>query len=253
MMHVLAIRHVPFEDLGSFETVFVEAGYRIEYIEAPTANLQELDISAPDVVVILGGPIGAYEEDRYPFLRHELALIEQRLKSERALLGICLGAQLVARASGAKVYPGPRKEIGWGEVMLTDAGKRSVLAPLSANVPGLHWHGDTFDLPPHAERLASTALYENQAFSIGSRVLGLQFHLEALPAALESWFVGHACELAHAGVDLKSLRETTPAPSPLSGDMLRDWLVLAGASVQSPPISPLPVSCRLVPAASTCS
>lgn len=83
----------------------------------------------------------------------------------------------------------------------------------------------------HAERLASTALYENQAFSIGSRVLGLRFHLEASPAALESWFVGYACELRHAGVDPKSLRKTTPAPSPLSGDTLRGWLALAGAPV----------------------
>jgi len=229
MKHVLAIRHVPFEDLGSFEPVFVEAGCRVKYVEAPTGNLQDLDIRTPDVVVILGGPIGAYEEDRYPFLRHELSLIEQRLNTGMPLLGICLGAQLIARACGAKVYPGTVKEIGWGKVMLTDAGKESALAPLSANVPVLHWHGDTFDLPADAGRLASTDLYPNQAFSIGTYVLGLQFHLEASAAALESWLVGHAFELAHAGVDVRSLRETAPPPSPLGGEMLRDWLARAEA------------------------
>ena len=229
MKHVLAIRHVPFEDLGAFEPAFIEAGCRIEYVEAPTGNLRDLDIRAPDVVVILGGPIGAYEEGRYPFLCHELSLIEQRLNMEMPLLGICLGAQPIARACGAKVYPGAVKEIGWGRVMLTAAGKESVLAPLSADVPVLHWHGDTFDLPADAERLASTELYPNQAFSIGTHVLGLQFHLEASAAAIESWLVGHAFELAHAGVDIRSLRETALPPSPCSGEVLRDWLARAEA------------------------
>ncbi|CAB3795256.1 glutamine amidotransferase [Pararobbsia alpina] len=225
MKHVLAIRHVAFEGLGTFEEVFVEAGYRIEYVEAPTDALKGLDIDSPDVVVVLGGPIGAYEEDKYPFLRHELALIEQRLKSDRALLGICLGAQLIARVGGAKVYAGSQKEIGWGEVTLTEAGSRSMLAPLSGGVPVLHWHGDTFDLPQGAERLASTALYENQAFSMGPRTLALQFHIEACASAIESWLVGHAVELAHAKVDLQSLRDRAPSSSTAGGAVLREWLL----------------------------
>jgi GMP synthase (glutamine-hydrolysing) len=192
-------------------------------VEAPTGYLQMLDIAAPDVVVVLGGPIGAYENDRYPFLRDELALIEARLKASRPLLGICLGAQLIARVGGARVYPGEQKEIGWGEVELTEEGSQSVLAPLAAK-PVLHWHGDTFDLPRDAERLASTALYPNQAFSIGSRVLALQFHLEASAQTLESWLVGHAVELAHAGVDLQSLRDNAPDSSSFGSEILRNWL-----------------------------
>jgi GMP synthase (glutamine-hydrolysing) len=227
MKHVLAIRHVAFEGLGTLEGVFDEAGYRVEYIEAPTADLKGLDIDTPDVVVVLGGPIGAYEEDKYQFLRGELALIERRLKAGRALLGICLGAQLIARVGGARVYAGSQKEIGWGEVTLTEAGSRSVLAPLSGGVPVLHWHGDTFDLPQGAQRLASTALYENQAFSMGPHTLALQFHIEAQASAIESWLVGHAVELAHANVDLQSLRDRAPASSTAAGEVLRKWL--AGA------------------------
>jgi GMP synthase (glutamine-hydrolysing) len=227
MKHVLAIRHVAFEGLGTLEGVFGEAGYRVDYVEAPTGDLKGLDIDTPDVVVVLGGPIGAYEEDRYPFLRGELALIERRLKAGRALLGICLGAQLIARVAGARVYAGSQKEIGWGEVSLTEAGSRSVLAALSGGVPVLHWHGDTFDLPPGAQRLASTALYENQAFSMGPHTLALQFHIEAQADAIESWLVGHAVELAHANVDLQSLRDRAPESSPAAGEVLRKWL--AGA------------------------
>jgi GMP synthase (glutamine-hydrolysing) len=225
MKHVLAIRHVAFEGLGALEGVFGDTGYRVEYVEAPTGDLKKLDIDTPDVVVVLGGPIGAYEEDRYPFLRDELALIERRLKAGRALLGICLGAQLIARVGGARVYAGSQKEIGWGDVTLTEAGSRSVLAPLSGGVPVLHWHGDTFDLPQGAQRLASTALYENQAFAMGPHTLALQFHIEAQASAIESWLVGHAAELAHANIDLQSLRDRAPESSPAAGEVLRKWLV----------------------------
>lgn len=223
MKQVLAIRHLAFEDLGTLEPAFIAAGHQVRYVEAPTGDLPTLDIAVPDIVVVLGGPIGACEEGRYPFLRDELSLIEARLKAARPLLGICLGAQLIARVGGARVYPGEQKEIGWGEVELTEEGSQSVLAPLAAK-PVLHWHGDTFDLPRDAERLASTALYPNQAFSIGPRVLALQFHLEASAQALESWLVGHAVELAHAGTDLQSLRDNAPVSSAVGSEILRNWL-----------------------------
>jgi GMP synthase (glutamine-hydrolysing) len=223
MKHVLAIRHVAFEDLGTFEPMFKEWGYRIEYFDAPTGDLAALDVLAPDLLVVLGGPIGVYEEDRYPFLAAELALVKQRLESKRALLGICLGAQMIARARGARVFPGPTKEIGWAPVTLTEAGAQSALAPLAQGTSVLHWHGDTFDLPAGAVCLASTATYTQQAFSIGSQVLGLQFHLEACGPRLESWLVGHATELAHAGIDLEALRANVPSPD-IPRHILRTWL-----------------------------
>jgi GMP synthase (glutamine-hydrolysing) len=158
-----------------------------------------------DLVVVLGGPIGVYEQDRYPFLGDELRALGRRLREGRPTLGICLGAQLMAAALGARVYPGPEKEIGLSGIELTDAGKVSCLAPL-AGQPVLHWHGDTFDLPEHALRLASTAAYENQAFSLGRNVLGLQFHPEVDAHRFEQWLIGHTGELAAAGVDVPKLR-----------------------------------------------
>ena len=204
MKQLLAIRHVPFEDLGSFAKGAEEAGFRLQYRDA---GVDELDVES-DVLVIMGGPIGAYEEDRYPFLTAELKLIERRLRAGTPVLGVCLGAQLMARALGARVFPGHGKEIGWGPVALTAAGRNSELAVLE-DTPVLHWHGDTFDLPDGATLLASTGKYANQAFCWGPRALALQFHPEVEAERIEQWLIGHACELSSAGVDLEELRRGT--------------------------------------------
>jgi len=211
MKTAVAIRHVAFEDLGSFEPVLNDRGYSIVYAEAGLDDLQKIDPLGPELLIVLGGPIGAYEEALYPFILDELKLLEKRLAADLPTVGICLGAQLIARALGAKVYPGKQKEIGWAPLELTDAGQRSclrLLAPEKSAV--LHWHGDTFDLPSGATRLASTPLYENQAFSWRRRALALQFHLEVTPRGLERWFIGHACEIgATQGVNVAKLRQDT--------------------------------------------
>ncbi|XUJ33596.1 glutamine amidotransferase-related protein [Bradyrhizobium japonicum] len=111
---------------------------------------------------MLGGPIGVYETERYPFLTREIDLLERRLAQGLPTLGICLGAQLMAKALGARIYAGGVKEIGWGSVTLTDAGQASSLKPLAESAPVLHWHGDTFDLPDNAARLASNENYETR-------------------------------------------------------------------------------------------
>lgn len=207
-MQALAIGHVTFEDLGSLQPLLERRGFAIAYHQAAD-GFAALDAVAPDLLVVLGGPIGVYEEAAYPFLTHELMFLRARLAAGRPTLGICLGAQLMARSLGGNVYPGPRKEICWAPVELTAEGQRSCLAPL-AGVHLLHWHGDTFDLPPGAVRLASTPLYANQAFAFGTAALALQFHPEVTAAGLEHWFIGHACEIAATeGTDVATLRADT--------------------------------------------
>ena len=211
MPEVLAIRHVVFEHLGALEPVLIQRGYQIRYWDAGIHDVSLIKGASPDLLVVLGGPIGAYEEDNYPFLIDELQIIDNRLKQALPLLGICLGSQLMARALGTKVYPGSKKEIGWGPITLTDAGRQSCLAGLQ-DIGGqvLHWHGDTFDLPEGATLLASTEVARNQAFSWGPQALGLQFHLEVLSEEIERWLIGHACEIAStAGLNVSQIRSDT--------------------------------------------
>ena len=228
MKSAVAIRHVAFEDLGTFAPVLAEAGYAVRYVEAAD-GLAEAEVWAdPDLLVVLGGPIGAYEEAAYPFLEDELRLVEARVAAGRPLLGICLGAQIIARGLGARVYPGPVKEIGWAPVRLTPEGSASCLRH-AGEMPVLHWHGDTFDLPDGATRLASSEHYENQAFAYGASVLALQFHLEAEPARLERWFVGHAAEIAATPGSTSPACAATadcmgPALEDAAAKVLAEWL-----------------------------
>jgi GMP synthase (glutamine-hydrolysing) len=163
------------------------------------------------LLIVLGGPIGAYETDTYPFLAAEIALLERRLMHDRPTLGICLGSQLMAKALGARVFPGPLKEIGWGRIDLTEAGAGSSLASLgSEDSEVLHWHGDTFDLPAGAVRLACNANYENQAFAFGQAALALQFHAEADPGSdpIHDLDPLHRAPAGHEGARERFIRET---------------------------------------------
>jgi GMP synthase (glutamine-hydrolysing) len=206
MRRAMAVRHIAFEDLGIIAEVLDRRGYETSYLDAGVDDLATIAPGSGDLLIVLGGPIGAYEESRYPFLRDELALIERALRAGSRVLGICLGAQLLARALGARVYPGPGKEIGFGEIDLRPEGRRSCLVHLERDRRVLHWHGDTFDLPADASRLASTALTPNQAFALGSSALALQFHVEVDPGRFERWLIGHTCELSVAGIDVDGLR-----------------------------------------------
>lgn len=210
MRKALALNHVAFEDLGSLETELMRAGFTIDLVDVCTANLRAIDFLAPDLLIILGGPIGVYEHQIYPFLQIEMDLIRSRLDEKLPTIGICLGAQLLAAALGASAYPGTKgKEIGWAPIQAgTDAAVHPFFSELlTPELKVLHWHGDTFDLPAEAQHLARTTSYPNQAFTIGQHALGLQFHPEVTAQNLERWYVGHACELAHAGINVAQLRE----------------------------------------------
>jgi GMP synthase (glutamine-hydrolysing) len=223
----LAVRHVAFEDLGLLGLLLAAVGYDVHYLDASVQPFDTETLVTPDLVIVLGGPIGVYERDAYPFIGDEIAAVAARLQSNKPILGICLGAQVMAAALGARVAPGPVKEIGWAPLMLTDAGQSSVLSALGAT-PVLHWHGDNCALPEGCVRLASTQHCPVQAFARLPSQLGLQFHLETEPARFENWLVGHAVELGKAGIDPRDLRRQArtfaPATREAGSKVLTAWL-----------------------------
>ncbi|MCK5394522.1 MAG: glutamine amidotransferase [Gammaproteobacteria bacterium] len=213
---VNVIRHLAFEDLASFTSVLQVNGYQINYIEAADFvltpdDLAQVDALSDDLLVILGGPISVNDAAMFPFIEAEIDLLKQRIDADKPTLGICLGAQLIASALGADIYPGAKKEIGWYALNLTAAGEQSALRYLSAeHCNMLHWHGETFDLPDGAVLLASTEVCKNQAFSYGDNVLALQFHPEITQHSMEKWFIGHIGEILQTdGVSVEQLRHDT--------------------------------------------
>jgi len=231
MSRAIAVRHVAFEDLGLLGPLLAARGLAPDYREAGIDDLATLVPGDGDLLIVLGGPIGADEDARYPFLRDALGLIERCLARSVPVLGICLGAQLLARVLGARVTRGAAKEIGFGPIRLTPEGTASPLRHLGPDPRVLHWHGDVFELPAGARRLAATELTPNQAFSLGERVLALQFHIEADPGAFERWLIGHAVELSAGGYDIGRLRaearEHGPAVARAGRRVLADWLTAA--------------------------
>lgn len=154
------------------------------------------DFEEFDFLVVLGGPMNIHDDADHAWLPNERAFIRAAIESGKIVLGICLGAQLIAHALGARVYAGPEKEIGWYQISLTEAAQDGLFIGYAPRFSALHWHGDTFDLPADATHLARSAAYENQAFLWGDRVLALQFHLEATGESVELLTEHCAAELA---------------------------------------------------------
>lgn len=225
MPSAVALRHVHFEDLGIVEPVLRDAGYGVDYLDVADhpERIPGLD---PDLLIVLGAPVGALDDETHSWLADERELLRHRIATGAATLGICLGAQLLAVAAGGSLESGEAVEIGYAPVTLTTEGRTSVLRHLEG-VPVLHWHGDRFIIPPQGVRLAFSDAAD-QAFSLGPRFLGLQFHVEAEPAHIERWLIGHAHELAGNGVSPLKVRSEANAFGGRLRDrataMTREWL-----------------------------
>lgn len=223
---IYAIQTLAFEDLGSFAQTLNDLNYQIQYLQLGIDAVDEA-LASKHPVILLGGPIGVYETASYPYLSDLINALGIRLAKNYPTMGICLGAQLIATALGAKVYQGHIKEIGWSRLTITSQGFASALKHLE-NVQVLHWHGDTFDLPESSKRLAGSIYYPNQAFAVGLNILALQFHVEVDPKTLERWLIGHATELNQAKIDILKLRQENVLYGQALLDkaklLLRDWL-----------------------------
>jgi len=188
MGKILVCQHVPYEILGTFNPLLKEQGFRLRYINFGRTPDAQPTLDGYQGLVILGGPMCIDQSDRFPHLKYEMKLIEQALKQDLPILGICLGAQLIAKALGAWVGPNREKEIGWYDLELTQDGRADpILGHLKPLEKIFQWHGDTFTLPQGAVHLAASPSCTQQAFRYGDKVYGLQFHLEVDEPMIERW------------------------------------------------------------------
>lgn len=232
MSRVVVLRHVAFEGAGSLLPVLTDRNHEVATVDVAAEPPSVAEMAEADLLVVMGGPIGVYEKDAYPFLAAEVEALRIRMESGRPTLGFCLGAQLMAASLGARVFPGHGKEIGWGPLHLTAAGRSGVLAPLDG-MPVLHWHGDTYDLPAGAVHLARSDAYEQQAFAIDDHALAFQCHPEVRANDLEGWWVGHAVEIVSVpGVEVPRLREASARHAPplerAFAQVMEKWLGQVG-------------------------
>ena len=180
-MHIHYLQHVAFEGIGSMAPYFMDKGHSLSstrlYLNEPFPQLKDFDW-----LIVMGGPMGISDELKYPWLNREKAFIKSAIESGKIVLGICLGAQLIADVLGAKVYMNHHREIGWFPIMISEQAGDTVFRgvfPEGLNV--FHWHGDTFDIPRSGIPLASSKACPNQGFIVENRIVGLQFHLETTP------------------------------------------------------------------------
>jgi GMP synthase-like glutamine amidotransferase len=224
-MKVHWFQHAPFEGLGAIEEWLLSRGHTLSCTrfyanEAPPANPGGFDW-----LIVMGGPMNVYQYDAHPWLSSEKHLIREAIAAGKRVLGICLGAQLIADVLGGKVYPNDEREIGWFPVRAMSAGgASSFVFPEETWV--FHWHGDTFSLPPGSVWLAESDGCAHQAFAVGTHVLGLQFHLEMTAAGVSGIAQGCADELTPgryvqpADIIISQAKKNEPAATKLLGRLL---------------------------------
>ena len=228
MKRALIIRHVPYEGVAGYRDPIEAAGYHVDRIDVADPAFSSLDLREPDLLIMMGGPMGVYEADRHPWIACQMRRLALRLAADRPTLGVCFGAQMIAAALGAKVYAGPRKEVGFHPVKLHPHAKTSPLRHIEG-VPVLHWHGDTFTRPEGVEFLASSHVYDHQAFRRGKNILGLQFHAEmGLDPRFDAWIEEWPESVVEAGgteADLRAAHaELGPKAVAAGQAMIAEWL-----------------------------
>ena len=246
-MRVHVLQHVPFEGLGSIEPWLAQRGTEIRYTRFFERDpLPDLD--AVDLLVAMGGPMSVNDEAQFSWLEPEKRTVREAIEREIRVLGICLGAQLIARALGSRVYPNAVKEIGWLPIQGIHETEEAFRFPSQCTV--FHWHGETFDLPGGAVRIARSAGCENQAFQLARHVIGLQFHLETT-AAVAHGMVENCGEELVAGSYVQSATEILDVPAAryqaingLMSDVLTYLVDRRAAPQAQPSAAELPVGGR---------
>ena len=186
MRRVIIFKHVAHEVLGTLNPLLREQGFRIRYVNFEREPEAQPSLDKYQGLVVFGGWMGVYEADRYPHIKVECQLIEQALKRDIPILGICLGSQILAHVLGAHVRKHEEKEVGWHDVELTEEGRRDpLLSHFRAKERVFQMHGDTFDIPQGAVHLARSSICTGQAFRYGAKAYGLQFHLEVDQAMID--------------------------------------------------------------------
>lgn len=196
-MKIHYLQHVDYEDLGSIESWAIQHGHPVNATRWHRGDTAP-DINDFDLLIVMGGPMNIYEEQLYPWLRDEKLFLANAIAAGKYVLGVCLGAQLLADVLGGKVYPNRHKEIGWFPVQSDVNASGPFAKTLPSEFSPFHWHGDTFTLPAGATLLARSQACANQAFSVGERILGLQFHLEVTADNVRIWTEQGSHELVEA-------------------------------------------------------
>lgn len=194
-MRFLHLQHVPFEGLGSIETWLQSAGHTVThgrmFQDKPLPDVRDID-----GLIVMGGPMGANDDDLLPWMSPEKAYIRQAIDAGKPVLGVCLGSQLIAAVLGARVYKNEKREVGWFPIhRVPQAHDHPIGSLFPERLDVFHWHGDTFDLPPGAIRLMSSEGCRNQSYAVGERILAFQFHLEMTPSLARALIIECAADL----------------------------------------------------------
>lgn len=215
-MSVLICKNISIEGPGTIEDFLVAKAIPFTVVDLSKGEAVP-DAKDFQTLVMMGGPMSVNEDDIYPYIKTEEALVREFAAHDKRILGICLGAQLMAKALGGRVYKGDHKEIGWYDIELTEGGLRDPLMRRLATHPQagdfwrrfkvFHWHGETFTIPEGAERLASSALFHNQAFRYGKKAYAFQFHIEVRKEMVYDWLKGEAVDMEKIKTETEKLYE----------------------------------------------